>query len=106
MKRHRWFKTPRPIELHWQDAHSIKEGWNTNAELNEFAKHEEWANCRTIGYIIGHSRHYWIVIGCNQNDGDFHSHVQRIPKGCVTWFRWLKPRKWQKPAKLQPLESK
>ena len=83
----RWFKNPKPVVILWHDAQSIAPGWQEPAEVTKWAKDEATAMCRSIGYLMGKSKRYLIVGCCNQNDGDYFMHCQRIPKGCVR-KRW------------------
>ncbi len=103
--KHIWFKNPRAVEIFWLDAVSLTATWIEQAELNRWADNEDSGHCRSVGMLVGHSERYWIMVSQRHPEYQKSGQVQRIPKGCVVWFRWLKPQKWQKAAKLKPLAA-
>ena len=95
-KKVRWCKDPQPVILGWQDAQSILDGWRTPAELRDWANREHTARCKTMGMLLGESKHYYLLTACNQSDGDYYSHCQRVPKGCITDVEHLGRKKQRK----------
>ncbi len=89
----KWFKYPQPVIIGWQDAQSVLDGWRTPREISEWRDDESTARCKTMGMLLGESKSYYILAACNQADGDYYSHCQRIPKGCITDVEHLKRRK-------------